>query len=119
MSDHISHFKKGEFACHCCGVEKIHHAFLLRLDKARKIAGVPFKITSGYRCQSHNAAVGSRPTSSHVKGRAADLAVIGNRMRFLVLAALIKAGFTRIGIGEGFIHVDSDIEKSQNVTWLY
>jgi uncharacterized protein YcbK (DUF882 family) len=114
-----AYFKKGEFACHCCGAEIIGSAFLLRLNKARKIAGVPFNITSGYRCPSHNAAVGSRPTSSHIKGLAADIAVNGSRQRALVLSGLVKAGFTRIGIGKDFIHVDADAEKDQNVIWIY
>ena len=114
-----AYFKKGEFACRCCGVEIIGSVFLLRLNKARKIAGVPFNITSGYRCPVHNAAVHSRPTSSHVKGLAADIAVNDSRGRFLILAALIKAGFTRMGIGKDFIHVDADQDKDQNVTWLY
>jgi zinc D-Ala-D-Ala carboxypeptidase len=33
---------------------------------------VPITITSGYRCHALNAAVGSRTTSDHVKGMAAD-----------------------------------------------
>ncbi len=114
-----SHFNKGEFACKCCGVEIIDAAFLLRLDKARKIAGVPFNIESGYRCPVHNAEVGSRPTSSHIKGLAVDIVAIDSRSRFLILAALIKAGFTRIGTGKTFIHVDDDGDKAQNVAWLY
>ena len=115
----MAYFKKGEFACRCCGVEIIDPAFLLQLTKARKIAGVPFDIISGYRCPAHNAAVGSRPTSSHIKGLAADIRVMRSRSRFLILNALIKAGFTRIGIGKTFIHVDADATKDQNVTWLY
>jgi uncharacterized protein YcbK (DUF882 family) len=115
----IEHFVPGEFSCHCCGVEKLDANFLHRLDEAREIAGVSFKITSGYRCPIHNAQVGSKPTSSHPKGCAADISTIGSRHRFMVLSALIQAGFTRLGIGKDFIHVDSDEDKDPKVAWLY
>jgi len=32
---------------------------------------------------------------------------------------LLEVGFTRIGIGNTFIHVDIDKDKSQNVIWTY
>ena len=41
------------------------------------------------------------------------------RTRFLVLDALLAVGFNRIGIADTFIHVDSDLDKSQNVIWTY
>jgi hypothetical protein len=47
---------------------KMNPDFLLKLDKARGIAGVPFKINSGYRTESHNKKVGGTPNSAHTKG---------------------------------------------------
>ena len=47
--------------------------FLYRLDTARGIAGIPFKINSGYRTESHNAFVGGRVGSIHKKGLAVDI----------------------------------------------
>jgi|LGVE01.1.fsa_nt_gb hypothetical protein len=114
-----SYFKAGEFACKCCGAEKIQPAFVMQLNLARKLAGVPFDVVSGYRCPAHNADVGSRPTSSHPKGWAADIKAIDSRSRFLILKALFDAGFTRIGIGKTFFHVDADPDKDQRVSWLY
>ena len=35
------------------------------------------------------------------------------------MSSLIRAGFKRIGIGSTFIHVDLDLDKPQNVFWLY
>ena len=94
--------------------------FLQKLDTARHIAGVPFKINSGYRTKERNAALAnSKPNSSHLKGKAADIACKGSRERWLILDALIKAGFNRIGIADTFIHVDSDEDKSPNVIWTY
>jgi hypothetical protein len=48
------------------------HLFLA-LDLARVGTGVPIVISSGYRTANHNAAVGGKPASLHLVGRAADL----------------------------------------------
>ena len=98
--------------------------FLSMPDNARDIAKTPFKITSGYRTKEHNIAIykklGKKPIeSSHLKGVACDIACSDSRARFLIINALLEAGFTRIGIANNFIHVDSDCEKSQNVIWTY
>jgi hypothetical protein len=37
----------------------------------------PIKISSGYRCKRVNKAVGGKPTSQHIEGKAADLQAIG------------------------------------------
>ena len=93
--------------------------FLEMLDEARSRAGVPFAITSGYRSEEHNAAVGGQRDSSHLKGCAADIVAYTSRDRFLIVTALLESGFDRIGIGEDFIHVDSDWEKAGNLVWTY
>ena len=46
---------------------------LARLDVIREGYGKPIVITSGYRCQQLNNAVGGKPTSQHTKAQAADL----------------------------------------------
>ena len=99
--------------------KKMEEELLKRLDFARTIAGIPFKITSGYRSRMHNRKVGGKPTSSHCKGLAADIYVKDNNSRSIILNALIKARFNRIGIGKDFIHVDVDNNKSQDRIWLY
>ena len=93
--------------------------FLAKLDEAREYANIPFIINSAYRSPEHNAKVGGKPGSSHIKGLAVDISAKDSRTRFLVLDALFAVGFTRIGIADSFIHVDSDIDKSQNVIWTY
>ncbi len=92
---------------------------LQMLDDARSIAGIPFKINSGFRSKSHNAYVGGKENSSHLYGYAVDISVTSSAQRATVLNALIKAGFNRIGIAKTFIHADNDPEKSQNVYWVY
>jgi len=92
--------------------------FLHKLDEAREIAGVPFKITSGYRSPQHNLDVGGRVGSSHIKGLAVDIACVNSHQRQKILTALIQVGFKRVGIGKSFLHTDLDTSKP-NAIWLY
>ena len=93
--------------------------FLSMLDDARSIAGIPFIINSGFRTPSHNAYVGGKEKSSHQYGYAVDLHCTGSRERSIIISSLQEAGFTRFGIGNTFIHVDSDPDKDANVIWTY
>jgi len=92
--------------------------FLLKLDKARDIAGIPFKITSGWRSEETNKRVGGVSNSSHLKGLASDLACNDSNTRQKIVNALIMAGFTRIGIAKTFIHCDTDNDKPDAI-WIY
>lgn len=93
--------------------------FLELLEDARFSLGQPMIITSGYRCPLHNANVGGVPGSSHTKGVAVDIKCSNNNHRFKLVAALIDAGFTRIGIANTFVHVDLDKTKPQERIWTY
>lgn len=93
--------------------------FLAKLDEAREIADIPFKINSAFRTPEHNAKIGGKPNSSHLRGLAVDIRAVDSRTRFIILGALIKVGFNRIGIAKTFIHVDDDQEKSGKVVWVY
>lgn len=44
------------------------------LDSLREHYGKPIRITSGFRTEKHNAAVGGVPDSSHMRGYAVDIA---------------------------------------------
>jgi len=92
--------------------------FLTKLEEAREIACVPFKITSGYRTKEHNEEVGGVPNSSHLIGVAADVSVSSGHDRYVILNALIRAGFKRIGVAKTFIHCDTDDSKPNSV-WTY
>jgi uncharacterized protein YcbK (DUF882 family) len=96
---------------------KMNPDFLLKLDRARAIAGVPFKINSGYRSEAHNKKVGGKPDSSHTKGFAADIAYPNGTAGYKILTALQQVGFTRIGIYARWIHVDSDPSLPSKVIW--
>lgn len=98
--------------------------FLSMLDDARNIANIPFIITSGYRTEKYNKDLIKRgykasKDSSHLKGLACDIKCVDSRSRFIISNALIQAGFTRIGKAKTFIHCDIDIDKAQQVEWIY
>jgi len=98
--------------------ENMNVDFLAKLDEAREYANIPFIINSAYRSPEHPLSI-KNPSSSHIKGLAVDISVKDSRARFLILDALLAVGFNRIGIADTFIHVDSDVDKSQNVIWTY
>jgi len=93
--------------------------FLQMLDIAREIANIPFKINSGYRTKEHNKKVGGKSDSSHLVGKAVDIAYSNSRDRWIIITALQEAGFNRLGIAKTFVHTDSDETKSPDVIWTY
>lgn len=121
MGDLTKNFDRAEFACKCgCGFDAIDTVFAKDLQLAREISNVSYKITSGCRCERHNAIEGGKRNSDHLTGQAADIAVEADTLRFRILKGLILAGFERIGIGKTFIHVGSkDSKNPQEVAWMY
>ena len=68
------HFSINEFACKCgCDVVRVSAGLVLFLDLLRKACGSPIVVSSGYRCSSHNSAVGGAARSRHMIGCAADI----------------------------------------------
>ena len=116
----FKYFNFSEFNCPCCGKNETKLGFIILLDKARHIAGFPFLITSGYRCEKHNKEVGGSSTSEHLEGIAADISCGNSQARFRLVTSLLDAGFKRIGIGETFIHAGyGSSEHPFPVMWLY
>ncbi|AWD93101.1 TPA_inf: hypothetical protein gp_16 [Marinomonas phage YY] len=100
-------FEPQEFACRCCGAIIVSESLLDMLQLMRDEIGAPIQITSGYRCPSHNAAVGGAPQSEHMNGNASDIITAAHDpLELIRLAEDLGAG----GIGEyadkGFLHVD-------------
>lgn len=110
-------FSIDEFRCKgltCCG-----HAGPISIPLVKRIQNLrdtvsellhkdtPIKINSGFRCPRHNAETeGSSPTSAHMYGVAADLAVPKGLTvtRFAEIARL--AGFKKVIEYTWGIHVD-------------
>ena len=129
MGDLTKNFSRHEFACNCgCGADNISIGLVSKLQRIRDSVGLPMKITSGVRCEAHNATIGGVKKSAHVPanmhdgegvvGHAVDIACSDSILRY----KLIKHGsqnFSRVGIGKSFIHLDTDISKPQTVAWDY
>ena len=99
--------------------EKMDATFLFKVDSARHLAGIPFKVNSGYRTKEHNEEVGGVNGSSHTKGLAVDIGCGDGSSRFKIVKAAMDVGITRIGVSGSFIHLDDDKDKAQNVIWTY
>ncbi len=112
-------FTAREFICSGCGEEGIKDDLVFHLQMAHDMLPIHrvMVITSGYRCEAHNEAVGGLKDSAHKKGLAADIKCEDTLLRFLLLKALLKVGFKRIGIYKNFIHADLDGSKPQGVIW--
>lgn len=105
----LKHFTPDEFECPCCGANEMVPNFLLQLDDARHRAGVPFRITSGYRCAQRNAAVHGRPNSRHLTGTAVDIAWHDEAHLAAILFSLRAVGLRSFAIHptKHFIHCDT------------
>jgi len=99
-------FRLGEFVCHDgSDIVLIHSELLALLEHLRTYYGKAIKINSAYRTVSHNAKIGGKADSRHVRGMAADIVISG-----VTPAALAKycaeIGVGGIGVYPTFVHVD-------------
>ena len=99
--------------------------FLQLLDQCREAAGIPFKITSGYRSKEYNQSLKDRgykasKNSAHLKGLAVDIAATDSVTKFKIISAALAVNITRIGVAKSFIHLDKDPDKpAQHCIWTY
>ncbi len=79
MGDVSKHFSRSEFACNCglCPQRAVDSELLTLLEGLREYFLQEVTITSGWRCEAHNKAVGGLPASKHLEGIAADIIVNG------------------------------------------
>lgn len=117
----LRYFKPEEFknAKPSCSIEDMNEEFLLKLDDARAICSVPFIINSAYRSEDyereHNRHINNN--GAHSKGLAVDLRCVSASDRLKMVLALLAVGFRRVGLYNGFIHIDSDDSKPACI-WL-
>lgn len=93
----MKYFKLTEFGCRCgCQMptevrQNIEALVARMLDPLRERYGKPIYVNSGYRCMSHNKAIGGVANSQHCKGQAADISA-GSPEENLELVRLIIEG---------------------------
>lgn len=113
------HFSQGEFVL-CtpsCKLQDMNYSFMERLEKARSIAGVPFRLNSAFRTRSYELSKGRSGNSLHCLGRAVDIQCLDSVSRFKIVSSLIAVGFTGIGVSKSFIHVDD--RNGDSLVFLY
>lgn len=138
----LDNFKRKEFECKCgCGEDRVNHQLVKALDMAtsemkRDRKGFLCIITSGCRCEKHNASLsGSVNNSSHLvkttkeldangevresvrECLAADISCPTSELRYFMLPYLMRY-FRRVELSDRHIHVDIDQEKTQNLLFF-
>lgn len=89
----------------CYGVHKI-------LQPLRDHIQCPITITSGFRCQQVNKAVGGKSNSQHLTGCAADC-VVPNSVRDKAVDYITRfLPFDQLLIGKSFFHVSWTVDKT-------
>ncbi len=113
-----ANFKVNEFSCHgneCCSATKIDSELVGYVQKIRDHFGKPVTVTSGYRCQKHNKAVGGASDSNHTKGMAADIVVQDVKpcevAKYAESIGVLGIGLYEVSDGN-FVHIDTRTSKS-------
>ena len=122
MGDITTNFDRSEFACKCgCGYDNIDVSLVLDLQRIRNRLGRPIIVTSGCRCEKHNAAEGGSYLSDHTKGLAVDIAVANSGERFDILEANFRNTFPIFEImelGKNWIHFSVNQNKPKRIAFL-
>jgi len=104
------HFHAREFACNHCGrlaPGGVPPLLVQILEQVRAHFGRPVRITSGYRCPTHNRNVGGASRSQHLRGTAADIQVDGvPAHKVHAYLAGIRGRKGGLGRYRAFTHVD-------------
>lgn len=117
------YFQASEFKCKCgradCPAPRVSDALMERLDRVRMRVGYALYVSSGVRCEKHNADVGGERDSEHMIGTGADILADSGRQKFELVRAALDEGFRRIGIGKNFVHLGVSQQHPQDVIWQY
>ncbi len=113
------HFNSSEFACKCCGKIYIDPALSKLMEKLIDELNLSkVNVISGYRCATHDKAVGGAGSGSHVMGYAGDFRCYykdGSVVPSSVVALTLERMGHKCGIGyrcgrvpdsSGNIHID-------------
>lgn len=110
-------------ACKHCGACEMDPGFMDRIEALRAAYGGAIRVSSGYRCRSHDRAV--KGGGAHALGVAADLVVMGPEA-WKLLCHAFTLGFRGVGVqqsgamGKRFIHLDMAGDPySRPYVWSY
>lgn len=118
-----------QLGCPCgCGTNRMKDDMVMKLMFAEGISGKRFAYTSGYRCTKHNQEVGGAIDSSHLYGEGVNIFYSTEGDCFLILKALIGAGFERIevmslenaiALGKKGAHLHADQHHKRPMPWFH
>lgn len=83
----------------------VHHV----LQPLRDHYGQPVKISSGYRCQALNKAVGGVTNSQHMRGQAADIKIEGVSPRQIYDYIITALTYDQVILYPTFVHVSYNV----------
>lgn len=120
------YFNTEEFQCQCthesCVEQRISAELVDKLYAIREELGRPLKVTSGFRCEKHQADLRKAAVntvvakkSTHELGDAADIRPADRNMEGF--EELCDPWFFSIGIAKTFLHVDLRDDKERR--WNY
>jgi uncharacterized protein YcbK (DUF882 family) len=122
MGDLSRNFNRSEFACKgedCCNHSApVHPDLIEALQALRDRIGKPLSITSGFRCNRHNTAIGGEDQSFHTLGMAADVACPDGISPGQLAALAEGIDLFReggIGIYPSWVHLD--VRKNGKARW--
>lgn len=111
--DEIKYFKKGEFACKCGGKycngypAEMKEKVVKAADKVRKHFAKSITVSSGLRCEQHNANSGGVANSRHRYGKAIDFCVSGKTsaevLAYVQTLSEIRYSYA---INDRYVHMD-------------
>ena len=102
-----------------CSMSDMDPDFLILLDKIREDAGIPLILNCAYRSVEHDKKKGRSGKSAHTKGKAVDIRCSTSATTYKIVNAALHNNIKRIGIGNGFVHIDNDDTLPQEVIWNY
>lgn len=102
-----------------CSMSDMDPDFLNLLDKIREDAGIPLILNCAYRSVEHDKKKGRSGKSAHTKGKAVDIRCSTSATTYKIVNAALKNNIKRIGIGNGYVHIDNDDTLPQEVIWNY
>lgn len=115
-------FTRKDFKCPCgCTRQMVDSELVEKLQAIRDKLGKAIKVTSGYRCITHNASktVGGSPNSKHRYGMAADWRMVNRSINPVALGIIAAQYFKAVGIywydGCAIVHTDT---RDAKATWL-
>jgi len=95
--------------------DKMDTNLLKDLDLLRELVREPLHVTSSYRDEEKNDAVGGSSRSQHLKGKAVDLSCNNGTLRAKIVRQALVLGLT-CGVAKTFVHIDN---RDNQVVFTY